>query len=441
MGKIENGRELAIFVVSLVIIVFLLGGVFGWKKWQPIRFIHNSYSSVIKLTLELRQVRPDILEPIRSKYPPIKLDLNRTYPGYTVVQGMFNEGNQLRLIDLDGNLLHTWDADYFSIWSDPEHIIPQKKIPKNQFSYHTQGMLALPDGSVVINFNGIGLVRMGKCGEIIWKLDRMTHHSITPVGDGSYWVPAYGDVRNFDEKYLLPGVTHTALLESVKGYEDLLLLVDAEGKVVKEFSVLKMLFDSDINKSLYDVSIISPKDPTHVNDIEIVTKALADKIPGVEVGDLLISSRQTHSLFIVDKEAGKIKLEIAGSWIRQHDPDITLDGNIIIFNNVNLFPGSIDPQRSSILLYDPETNRETLLYTGTEESPFYSKIMGTQQLLPNGNLLITESMAGRVFEIEADTNNIVWEWRKHYDESHATIIEGAIRYKIDYFQVDSWTCV
>ena len=50
------------------------------------------------------------------------------------------------------------------------------------------------------------------------------------------------------------------------------------------------------------------------------------------------------------------------------------------------------------------------LYTeGTEEHPFYSRTLGSNQRLPNGNTLITESENGRAFEVTIE-GNIVWEY-------------------------------
>ena len=52
--------------------------------------------------------------------------------------------------------------------------------------------------------------------------------------------------------------------------------------------------------------------------------------------------------------------------------------------------------------------------------------MGKHQWLPNGNLLITESMKGRAFEI--DTNGeIVWEYVNIAEEGFSSVLEEAQR--------------
>ena len=48
-------------------------------------------------------------------------------------------------------------------------------------------------------------------------------------------------------------------------------------------------------------------------------------------------------------------------------------------------------------------------YEGTEERPFWSNVRGSQERLPNGNTLITESEGGRLLEVTSD-GEIVWEY-------------------------------
>ena len=100
-------------------------------------------------------------------------------------------------------------------------------------------MWALPDGSVVFNFAELGTVKMDKCGKVLWRLDRMTHHSVTANADGSFWIPAKGDVRKVPEHLFLPGVTRDGLMETKGWYEDRLLLVSAVGRIEREISLLQ----------------------------------------------------------------------------------------------------------------------------------------------------------------------------------------------------------
>ena len=48
-------------------------------------------------------------------------------------------------------------------------------------------------------------------------------------------------------------------------------------------------------------------------------------------------------------------------------------------------------------------------YPQTESDFLKSRVRGASQQLPNGNVLITESNRGRVFEVERD-GSVVWEF-------------------------------
>ncbi|MCP5049247.1 MAG: hypothetical protein GY940_18905, partial [bacterium] len=48
-------------------------------------------------------------------------------------------------------------------------------------------------------------------------------------------------------------------------------------------------------------------------------------------------------------------------------------------------------------------------YQGTKDHPFYSYDCGSSERLPNGNTLISESNAGKAFEVTPN-GRIVWEF-------------------------------
>lgn len=435
--RIEPAR--VVFWLTLFFFVFLVGGVFCANAWQPYLFFKDGFKAAKALLDQQLQVRPQLL--LKRQYPGSGVTRHvpqRADEGLTLVQGIFTEGLELRLIDMSGKILNRWNADLFKIWQNPKHIIPEKNIPVDDFHYHTQGMWLYPDGSIVFNFAEKGTVKLDACGKVMWKLDRMTHHSVTPAPDGSVWIPAKADVRQVPDELLLTNITHEALLHSDGWYEDRILNIGPDGSIEKEFSVLQALFDAGLDNHLYDVSHINPLDPTHVNDIELVTTELAAKIEGVRKGDLLISIRQMHMLAILDQDTGQLKWHFVGPWVRQHDPDITNDGNIEVYNNL---AGGYrkSTSGSNLVSLDPATNEIQILYPTAGVEGFFSDLMGTHQLLANGNRLIAESRAGRVFEITPG-GWVAWEYIVPYDETHASLIEAAIRYNRDYFTVTDWSC-
>ena len=427
---------------ALLVCVFILGSAVAYTDTPPLNYIRQGYASALLLARDLIMSRPLLLQ--RRVYEGDGLITAKpdAYDGFTAVQGLFPQGPQVKLLDMSGQEIHRWPVDFNAIWPDPDHL-PADRIPANRLHYHTQGMRLLPDGSIIVNIGEKGTAKMSKCGRVLWTVDRPTHHSITPALGGGYWVPAHRRIEDIRDELLLFGVTRERLRQQSDtanhGYENLLLLIDENGQVQRELSVLKALVDGGYERALFDAFQNRPTDPTHVNDVELVTPALAEKIAGVSAGDLLVSIRQMHMLAVLDPKTGEVRWSQLGPWVRQHDPDITRDGDIVVFNNahrelsLNRVPGS------NITVFRSDTGVCEILYPQAEQPGFFTDIMGGHQSLPNGNRLIVESRAGRVFEIN-EAGETVWDFLMPYDEDYASLIESAKRYDSSYFHVDEWDC-
>ena len=91
------------------------------------------------------------------------------------------------------------------------------------------------------------------------------------------------------------------------------------------------------------------------------------------------------------------------------------------------------------MLYDPSSDQAITLYPKTRDQSFFTSIMGTQQALPNGNFLITETKRGRVFEVTPD-GEMVWSLVLASTDKTAAILESAIRLDPDQFPASTWDC-
>jgi hypothetical protein len=69
----------------------------------------------------------------------------------------------------------------------------------------------------------------------------------------------------------------------------------------------------------------------------------------------------------------------------------------------------------------------------------YTEVRGGHQKLSNGNLLITETLAGRIIEVTPD-GDIVWEYINRYDDDEVAWLSDAVRYPEGYFKVSDWSC-
>ena len=325
-------------------------------------------------------------------------------PGLTFLSAYTLDGYGARLVDPEGKLVHEWRGKFSDIFKDASHLRWQAR--DEVISWH--GVHLFENGDVVFNFQdasfpyGGGLVRIDKDSNVLWTLARNTHHDVfVDDEDGTIWVAA----QHFRDE----GVEG---FPNLKGgyYEDTVLQVSPEGEVLREVSILDALRAMPgLLDITYDFGLdVESEDPTHLNNIDILSPAQAGTFPGLDAGDIMVSLRNINAVVFIDGETGRAKRAITGLFVRQHDPDFLDDGSIMVFDNRGGDPAC---GGSRILEIDPVSQATVWAYTGCDGEPFYSEARGEQAVLANGNVLIVESQAGRLLEVTHEAEpRVVWEY-------------------------------
>ena len=363
----------------------------------------------------------------------VRYDKKRMSPGLTFIASFFDDGLEMRLIKHHGEIVHRWKVSYFEIWPDPSFVQPPSLRRKNDWNALFHGAVVGPDASVIVNV-WRGLVKLDRHGNILWKVPRMTHHSVEFASDGGFWVPG---------KYYLDKKSKHAPIE-VPYETDMITKISADGKIEKEISVLDLFWKNNLLGVLFSNNRrFNPNpelDVIHLNDIDELLPSIAPAFaPQFQAGDLLLSLREPNMLMVIDPHTEIVKWYQVGPWIQQHDADWQPNGSITLFDNRfdNTLDGSI-LGGSRILGIDPKSRKTFSLYGDKEEQHFYSDTMGDHQVLENGNILITESDAGRVFEVTT-TGEIVWEYINRYSDTEVAKITDALRYPAEYFTLEEWS--
>jgi hypothetical protein len=133
-------------------------------------------------------------------------------------------------------------------------------------------------------------------------------------------------------------------------------------------------------------------------------------------------------------ETKRIVWASSGPFRSQHDPDVLPNGRILLFDNT----GHLGPEGPSrIVELDILSQQVHWCYAGTAADPLYSLVRSGQQMLPNGNVLITESDAGRIQEVTRG-GEIVWEFRNPVsldgEPPSIPIVCGATRWPTNYIE-------
>lgn len=353
-------------------------------------------------------------------------------PGLTFLAGMFDGENQLRLLEPDGTPVRIWPASYTELFPDSEHLDNASR-PRRDWNVQIHGALALPDGSTLFNFDYAGTVRFDRCGEVQWTLNEMSHHSIEPSQDGGFWIPGRRRVN------VVAGFP-----PSESGYdEDLILKVSDSGQVLESVPIADIFVDSDLLHLLLlkgPGTVFREGEIAHLNDIEELPDSIADSFPQFEGGDLVLSFRDEHLVVVVDPRTWTVRWHQVGPWIQQHDPDFQPDGTMTIFsnNNDNTSTGT-HLGGSEIVELDPTTGTTRVLYGGVPGQEMHTPLLGKHQMLPNGNILITQAQRGRILEVTRD-GELVWELINRHDDELVAVVTSATRYPPSYFEVEDWTC-
>lgn len=368
---------------------------------KPLHFkISNLIRNIINFKSELSnhaKIEPKHFYAF-EKYNGHGVTVNKTRTDDLILISSFYNGNPgYQIIQRDGKVIKEWSGDYFSIFKNTDHT--RNKIQTN-WNIDIHGIVADPDGSVVLNLDYGGLVKVDHCGKIAWALKRETHHTIAKDNKDGYWVTAPSIVQR-QENNIYPFKHPTV--------DSAILHVSKDGEILEEISVNKTLEKNNLTHLLFANGHNYHDwnynfETTHLNKIEVLRADLAKHFKNFKAGDLALSFRNLNLIVVLDPTTKVIKWYQSGPWLRQHSPQFMNTGEISIYNNNNfyIFNDKNNPwgtRLSNIMAINPETREIRYLYGEKPEDNFVSRVRGKHQHLPNGDLLITDFDHGRVFKL------------------------------------------
>ena len=377
---------------------------------------------------------------VQRAEPTVGLTVNEPQAarGYTLIQTRFSDA--VHLIDHLGRKVHAW----------------------NLSGYKVKSVKLLENGNLLLRHRRAypehWLAEVNRDGTIVWEypVDGI-HHDYLQLPTGNMLLlmkdtitPQEAIAAGADPNLLPSGGLVFDYLREVKPTGP------DSSEIVWEWSTLDHLVqDHDPDKSDYGTIAAHPRridinysprqnpfnrDFFHINSIDY--DPIRDQI--------MLSSRHYSELWIIDhntttEEAAGSKGDLLYRWgnpraygagdhqhqrlFWQHNihwipQGLPGEGNVLIFNNGNEFPGvqrnysSIDeitlpafqedtyPQDQSFAF---KPARPQWNYTSPQPADFYSSIWSGVQRLPNGNTQICDSLSGIVFQVTPD-GTTVWEY-------------------------------
>lgn len=436
-GASPSGEErlsIAALVLAIALLTFLAGAFIVLHKLPPYPVLKAAYQAGAALYVQ----RTDYSDPLKTdlwfdaRAPQRGVTINqvsKTYPGLT----LFTSGHDAvaSLLDMDGRIVHQWRKPFSEVW-DETSVVSRPR--SDQFVYFDKAHV-FPNGDILAVYIGVGdtpwglgLVKLDKDSNVIWKFLERVHHDVEVGADGRIYTLTHRmrQKRLEEHRFLEPPFI-----------EDFLVILSPDGTVEKKVSLTEALARSPYGRFTATVPHFALQDPLHTNAVEPIEGEGARNFPFAEEGNVLLSFRESGLIATFDPRQKVFTWGTRGPWIGQHDPDLLPNGNLLLFDN----NGSVGPDGlSRVLELDPKTMQIVWSYGGTPTEPLESVLRSEQQRLPNGNTLITESDGGRLLEVTPG-GEIVWQYLNPVradleGTERIAIVSGGRRFALSEFDPD-----
>jgi len=245
------------------------------------------------------------------------------------------------------------------------------------------------------------------------------HHSLFEAEDGTIWASA--------ETYVAEGQTgHPQIAAPYHAWTA--QQISPDGDILQTIDVTQVIAENDLSGLLHLASISNENttvrgDTLHLNDVEVFPSSATSTL--FSPGDVMLSLRNINTILVIDQATRAVKWRATGDFLRQHDPDFLPDGRILLFDNNNLSQGFGDGS-SRIIVIDPVSGSKQVVFEGSDAVPFYTAIMGKQQALANGNLMVTSSLQGRAMEVSPAGQPVWAHDNRATDEFNALLTEATV---------------
>jgi hypothetical protein len=333
----------------------------------------------------------------RRSFKPLQKDfvpINKLEEDLIVLRSITNKdgGRDVLLQNLKNNeILRTWTL-------------------KDSFRdrFRVKNPLMMPNGDLIYNIvQHSGLKRIDQNGNYVWQADPelVAHHSLNLDHEGNVW----GCVTRKAKGKIIPKVFESFGEERRLTYQDNEIIKwNAEtGEVMYRKSLTDLMLENDLTNALFQQAILLG-DPFHLNDVEPILQDTGF----FEQGDILVSLRNSHTVFHYRPSNDSIIKVIKGPFAYQHDVDLIDGHTIAIFNNnihknFNSKPAvrpnhaatDGDPEfsltHSNVLLFNyQDESFSPLMEEEFEKNKINTKTEGLYTILPNGNMLVEQQNDG-----------------------------------------------
>jgi len=406
-----------------------------------------------------QEPRRPLANEVEGEIPENFKDVNEPCRGYTLFGTTLDSHlpTQVTLIDMNGRVVKAWKK---------MSGFPAKMLPGGSL----MATKRMRPGNITVYQDSVDLVQVSWDGKLEWsfsgwddggtgKMMSRQHHDFQREGsvDG-YWAPGAAPARSGKTLILAHKDRVVPEVSRLPIEDDVLYEVSASGELLDFVwyagdHIEDMGFNQEERDAIANDPMYHPDRGNggwlHINSATIIgPNRWYDKMGDERFhpDNIMISSREAAFIAIISRKTGKIVWRVGpdfsdgkpeaslGTFVGQHHAHMIPRGlpgagNVLVFDNggVSGFGGPNGHHKngraySRVLEFNPVTLEKVWQYGDSFTSPehFFSGYISSAQRLPNGNTLIVEGDAGRIFEVTWRKRKVVWRYDsqiKHPDGS------------------------
>jgi hypothetical protein len=299
-------------------------------------------------------------------------------------------GCSAELIRPDGEVVHRWHQEPCEKWGNTL-LLPDGDL----LVVHRE---PADDDSALEVHRARVLMRLSWDGQVVWRRRMPVHHDVDLTPRGQVATLTY-------EHRIIPEIH-----PSIPVRDHFVALLTADGEPIEEVSLTELLMTAPEVMRLRRIAPhhkegMDEIDLLHSNSIEWMHyPELAERSPIYAESNFLVSLRHQDAVAIIDWDAKRLVWAWGqGHLSGPHDASMLPNGHVLVFDN------GLARRWSRVVEIDPLAGRIVWEYRADDPLSFFTYHRGSAQRLRNGNTLITDSGAGRVFEVTPG-GEVVWDF-------------------------------
>ena len=427
-----------ITVLALCFLSVLYGSIAVYMNWWPAGTVRDAKLALEALSgvadEELRRNWPASMESVEPSGALLPFTVEHVAQGEDTLIFVDGGMQQLRshcpangciawVTNRRGDILHVWDIGDTLLWEDLQTV---EGFSRGSNIYSV-GAQPFPNGDLVVTYQGrntypygVGIARFDKDSNLLWRLENNSHHWLSVDGQGRIYTSVF---RPRPAPVAVGGKRLQISCRGGQVYEDVIVILDADGTELDSFSLLDAFVDSGYTGLVYqgkypDTGLpvnYEECDPTHLNDVRVISAADAATSELLEAGDLLVTLRSNNLVAVIDPVSRRIRWVSAGRVVLPHSPRYLGDGTVLVFDNLG---GEAANGGSRLRRIDMLTDEAETVFPPADGSvtDFFSETAGMISVnAARDRALVSLTRQGRTLEIDLASGELLWEYHNTHD--------------------------